>query len=458
MRRERQSQGAQGTPDAAELPHQPPPGAGRGAPGGSGSTGRSPWLSPSLSPQSCLSRQQLLAAIRQMQQLLKGQETRFSEGLRAVRSRLGTIHASLAKEPPAPSCPALQAPADGKKFGTKYLVDHEVHFACDPGFQLLGSSTRTCQANGSWTGQEPRCAEISECSSSPCQNGGTCLEGLGHFECLCPPQWAGTSCQYRAQTAPPGWSVSDDPAFSRQPRCAQLAQSQQCSCDPGFQMSGTASNGICQDLDECEVYQQEGGPRLCAHACINTPGSFRCSCPAGYVLLGDGKSCEDIDECSLSQDNCTSGSSCINTGGGFQCVTPECPPAAGNISYVKTSPFRCERNPCPMESRSCHQAPKTISFHYLPLPSRARAPVPLFRMAPGRPGPDSLRFGIAGGSGRGHFAVRRSERHAGELLLLHSLRGPRTLHVDVDMAEYLDRAFQAKHLSKITLFVSAYEF
>lgn len=58
----------------------------------------------------------------------------------------------------AASCPALQAPADGKKFGTKYLVDHEVHFACDPGFQLLGSSTRTCQANGSWSGQEPHCA------------------------------------------------------------------------------------------------------------------------------------------------------------------------------------------------------------------------------------------------------------------------------------------------------------
>lgn len=129
-----------------------------------------------------------------MQQLLKGQETRFSEGLRAVRSRLSTIHASLAKAAPVPparessaqysretagkgwlgrtgpsphsspfhalaaSCPALHAPADGRKFGTKYLVDHEVHFACDPGFQLLGSSTRMCQANGSWTGQEPRCA------------------------------------------------------------------------------------------------------------------------------------------------------------------------------------------------------------------------------------------------------------------------------------------------------------
>ncbi|NXC37114.1 FBLN7 protein, partial [Campylorhamphus procurvoides] len=415
--------------------------------------------------QGCLSRQQLLAAIRQMQQLLKGQETRFSEGLRAMRSRLSSLHSTLAKaapEAPTVSCPALQAPTDGRKFGTKYLVEHEVHFACDPGFQLRGSSTRVCQGNGTWSGQEPRCEEISECSSSPCQNGGTCLEGPDQFQCLCPQQWTGTTCQYRAQTAPPTPSVPDDAAFSHQPRCAQLAQTQQCSCDPGFHMSGAATNGLCHDLNECEVFQRDGGPRLCAHSCINLPGSFRCSCPPGYVLLGDGKSCEDIDECSLSQDNCTGGSSCINTGGGFQCVTPQCPPPAGNVSYVKTSPFQCERNPCPMESRSCHQAPKTISFHYLPLPSGLPTPTPLFRMAtavaPGRPGPDSLRFGIAGGNSRGHFVVQRSDRHTGELILVQSLRGPRTIQLDVDMAEYLERVFQAKHVSRITLFVSAYEF
>lgn len=57
---------------------------------------------PVVSPQSCLSRQQLLAAIRQMQQLLKGQETRFAEGLRVMRSRLSTLHNSLAKAAPEP--------------------------------------------------------------------------------------------------------------------------------------------------------------------------------------------------------------------------------------------------------------------------------------------------------------------------------------------------------------------
>ncbi|KAM8809301.1 fibulin-7 [Eudromia elegans] len=416
--------------------------------------------------QNCLTKQQLLAAIRQMQQLLKGQESRFAEGIRVMKSRLASLQSTLTKtaapDPPAVSCPDLQAPVDGQKFGTKYLVDHEIHFTCNPGFELLGSSMRMCQANGSWTGEEPRCKGISQCSSHPCQNGGTCVEGPDRYECLCPEQWSGVNCQHQTQTAPPVQSVTSDAAFSRRPRCAKTERSQHCSCEPGFHMSGTVENGLCRDIDECEVYKPHGGPRLCMHQCVNVPGSYRCACPRGYTLLGDGKSCEDIDECALSQNNCTRGTTCVNTGGGFQCVSSECPQPSGNISYVKTSPFQCERNPCPMDSRACHHAPKTISFHYLPLPSNLMTPTPLFRMAtasaPGRPGPDSLRFGIVGGNNRGHFVMQRSDRQTGELILVQSLKGPQTIEVDVDMSEYLDRAFQAKHLSKITVFVSAYEF
>ena len=58
--------------------------------------------------------------------------------------------------------------------------------------------------------------------------------------------------------------------------------------------------------------------------------------------------------------------------------------------------------------------PKTISFHYLSLPSNLKTPITLFRMAtasaPGRPGPNSLRFGIVGGNSRGHFVMQRSDR------------------------------------------------
>ncbi|KAM9154315.1 fibulin-7 [Pangshura tecta] len=415
--------------------------------------------------QNCLNKQQLLAAIRQMQQFLKGQETRFAEGVRVMKNRLITLQNSVTKATPDPqsvSCPALDAPVDGRRFGTKYFVDHEVHFTCEPGFQLTGSSTRVCQANGSWTGEAPRCKVISKCLSNPCQNGGTCVDGVNQYKCTCPQGWTGENCQYQSQTAPPAWSVTNDPAFSRKPRCAKIDRTQHCSCEAGFHMSGTADNSICQDVNECEVYKLEGAPRLCMYACVNVPGSYRCSCPSGYKLLGDGKSCEDIDECSLSQHNCTRGMTCINTGGGFRCVSAECPRPSGNASYVKTSPFQCERNPCPMDSRLCHHAPKSISFHYLPLPSNLITPTPLFRMAtasaPGRPGPDSLRFGIIGGNNRGHFVMQRSDRQTGELILVQSLKGPQTIEVEVDMSEYLDRTFQAKHVSKITVFVSPYEF
>lgn len=116
-----------------------------------------------------------------------------------------------------------------------------------------------------------------------------------------------------------------------------------------------------------------------------------------------------------------------------------------------------------MESRSCLLAPKTVSYHYLSLPSNLRTPATLFRMAtaaaPGRSGPDSLRFGIAGGGdARGIFVMQRSDRQTGELILVQPLLGPQELSVDVDMAEYSDRTFQAKHLARVHVLVSPYEF
>uniref|UniRef100_A0A671FAB0 Fibulin-7 n=1 Tax=Rhinolophus ferrumequinum TaxID=59479 RepID=A0A671FAB0_RHIFE len=375
--------------------------------------------SAQLGAQNCVNKQQLLTAIRQLQQLLKTQETRFAEGVRSVRSRLAALQGSVSRvgpDAPPVTCPALKAPPDGRKFGSKYLVDHEVHFTCNPGFQLVGPSSVVCLHNGTWTGAEPHCTDISECSSQLCQNGGTCVEGVNQYKCICPPGRTGNRCQQQAQT----------------------------------------------DVNECELYGQEARPRLCMHACVNTPGSYRCACPSGYRTLPDGKSCEDVDECVSPQHLCPRGTTCVNTGGSFQCVSPACPEASGNVSYVKTSPFQCERNPCPMDSRPCRLLPKTISFHYLSLPSNLTTPIALFRVAtasaPGRPGPNSLRFGIVGGNGRGHFVMQRADRQTGELILVQTLEGPQTLEVDVDMSEYLDRSFQANHLSKVTIFVSPYDF
>ncbi|XP_015419277.1 PREDICTED: fibulin-7 [Myotis davidii] len=357
--------------------------------------------------ESCLNKQQVLTAIRQLQQLLKVQETRFAEGLRNVRSRLAALQSSanrVGPDSPPVSCPALNAPRDGRKFGSKYLVDHEVHFTCDPGFQLVGPSSVVCLPNSTWTGEQPHCRDISECASQPCQHGGTCLEGVNQYTCICPPGRTGSRCQHQAQTAAPE-RQADDPAFSRAPRCAQVERTRHCSCEAGFQLSGTAGgDSVCQDVNECELYGQEGRPRLCMHTCVNTPGSYRCACPSGYRTLPDRKSCE----------------------GEWTCTR-----------QVLRALGTCGEGPSGWESQCERMAMASV---------------------PGRPGPNSLRFGIVGGNSRGHFVMQRADRQTGELILVQPLEGPQTLEVDVDMSEYLDRSFQANHVSKVTIFVSPYDF
>jgi hypothetical protein len=56
--------------------------------------------------------------------------------------------------------------------------------------------------------------------------------------------------------------------------------------------------------------------------CINTIGSFNCTCLPGYD--GDGFDCIDINECKLNEINqfntsCTLNSECINLPGGYEC-------------------------------------------------------------------------------------------------------------------------------------------
>ena len=41
------------------------------------------------------------------------------------------------------------------------------------------------------------------------------------------------------------------------------------------------------DIDECE-----SSGHGCQQVCVNTPGSYHCECEIGYLLTGDGLTCE----------------------------------------------------------------------------------------------------------------------------------------------------------------------
>ncbi|XP_030843327.1 C-type mannose receptor 2-like [Strongylocentrotus purpuratus] len=50
------------------------------------------------------------------------------------------------------------------------------------------------------------------------------------------------------------------------------------------------------------------------------PGTFNCSCTAGYDLDMDGRTCNDVDECDVHSDSCdTTSGVCTNMPGTFNC-------------------------------------------------------------------------------------------------------------------------------------------
>ncbi|XP_028846293.1 low-density lipoprotein receptor-related protein 2a isoform X3 [Denticeps clupeoides] len=66
--------------------------------------------------------------------------------------------------------------------------------------------------------------------------------------------------------------------------CIQGPFGAQCTCPMGFQL--TNDSKTCEDIDECQP------PGLCSQHCYNERGSFRCHCQDGYTLESDQRTCK----------------------------------------------------------------------------------------------------------------------------------------------------------------------
>uniref|UniRef100_A0A665VTB7 Hemicentin-1 n=1 Tax=Echeneis naucrates TaxID=173247 RepID=A0A665VTB7_ECHNA len=267
-----------------------------------------------------------------------------------------------------------------------------------------GSYHCTCPRGYRSQGVGRPCVDINECEQLPQPCAHQCINTRGSFKCTCPPGHHllgdGKSCAglerlpsyesysygYRTSQSSPERSSNQQLYHNlasqtyhsyaattrgryrshsrRETRTHSLRQGFH-ACQQGFESRG----GRCLDINECEVRD------ACQHECINTPGSHRCLCPAGYRLTANGKTCQDMDECQEQKIQCGANRMCFNMRGSYQCIDTPCP---SNYQRDSTTGF-CLKN-CPPNDLECTLSPYALEYKLLSLPFGIAANQDLIRL------------------------------------------------------------------------------
>ncbi|KAK3728579.1 hypothetical protein QZH41_011661 [Actinostola sp. cb2023] len=165
-------------------------------------------------------------------------------------------------------------------------------------------------ASGRWS---------TRCPTNHCVNGGTCVQLVHGYRCLCVPGYQGDTCQTESLCSNPG----TPPNGRRSSSSFTHGSTVTFTCNAGYRLQGSSSRTCtrgqwsgtaprCIDMDEC-------AQGLCGQLCTNSDGSYKCACQKGYQLNADGRKCDDINECTISG---VCSHSCHNSAGGFRCTCP----------------------------------------------------------------------------------------------------------------------------------------
>ncbi|XP_057308791.1 uncharacterized protein LOC130647080 [Hydractinia symbiolongicarpus] len=156
-------------------------------------------------------------------------------------------------------CKTITAPINGKLSCDGYVTDKSCNFTCNDGFNLIGSSNRTCQSSGTWSNGDTTCSA----KMCPSFNGPT--HGAVIMPCL---ERFGSTCLTKCSK---GYYMKGSSLNS-------------CVVENG-KTSWSPNNASCIAFTPCV-------PNPCQHRgkCIKEKTSFICDCKkTGYA----GKKCDE---------------------------------------------------------------------------------------------------------------------------------------------------------------------
>ncbi|XP_076085388.1 sushi, von Willebrand factor type A, EGF and pentraxin domain-containing protein 1-like [Mytilus galloprovincialis] len=184
--------------------------------------------------------------------------------------------------------------------------------------------------------------EYNDCTSSPCQNGGTCNDGEASYTCTCPGPYEGTNCENKVPCSTPG----DVLHASKTVAGLAVGQTVKYQCEFGYALTTGDSVLTCAlgprwegtmpscKIIECTVsgYNEFTIPSATDTIVPTIEVSFKCkpgyqlpvgdtgtrTCQKGGTMSASPPACEDINEC-LSTP-CQNGATCHNEVNAYSCT------------------------------------------------------------------------------------------------------------------------------------------
>lgn len=228
-------------------------------------------------------------------------------------------------------------------------------------FPQKTGSVSNCVCHGHWKGVRCETSTQPACASSPCGNGGTCVNAAAKtnngttgthnnnnnngYVCHCPIGFSGPTCHQVTNHCQPdpcrngATCIPSKDSSSYTCKCAAGFAGAHCHLPDHCQKSPCLNGGTCQAQadgyrcqcvpgyvgDLCQSVVDYCVAKPCANGglCENLKNDFRCSCRPGF----GGKDCSRyVNECRSSP--CSNGGTCVTaTGsgvdGGFRCECPD---------------------------------------------------------------------------------------------------------------------------------------